>query len=869
MKNKTLQVDIAFPLFNHVRYSIINLFIVFLGIVFSFLAVTFIFFKDSLNHNTVFTLIDLLAWIGILLLVLLAIRLLKTSTEQLPSLEAVFMDSEPDCILITNQRGHILYSNNTYNKLTNLVWNKKIKSLETLLSRDQEVSEALYRLMNNLRINKEGKEEFRLMHSLNNNSQSSGPHWYRLETRILPVLSHKEKNLYAWRITDITSERKDQEKFFRELQNAIDYLDHSPVGFMSADHQGKILYVNATLAEWLGINLTKFTSKSISIGDITAGEGLSIIQSVHAEPEIQKTVTLDLDFRRIDDGHGFPVKIIHHVLASYDDKPGESRTVVISRKNLDSNDSSGTIATMRFNRFFNNMPMAIASIDKKGRILRTNAPFLKLFPSTMEKNSTSHDIFSIVHENEKQKLITALDDANNQKSDILPIDSRHPEDENRHFRFYINAVINRSIEDPEEQAILYAIDITEQKALEAGMVKTQKLNAVGTLAGGIAHDFNNVLTAILLSSDHLLLQSRSSDASFADLMEIKHNANRAAILVRQLLAFSRKQTMSLTVLNLTEVIGNLRMMIQRIIPPQVKLHIDYERELWEVKTDVSQFEQVLVNLCVNAHHAMHNDGGLLTLRTRNIPSTEVYSFNSLDLPKKDMVLVEVEDTGIGMSSDIMEKIFEPFFTTKEVGKGTGLGLSVVYGIIRQSGGYILPESEIGKGSIFRILLPRYIEEENVLKSAQNPTDIAIEIPVEPADLTGNSAIVLLVEDEDSVRRGSKRMLEARGYTVHEACSGTGALKVMEELQGRVDIVISDVVMPEMDGPTLLRELRKTYPNLKFIFISGYAEDAFSKNLPKDAKFSFLSKPFSLKQLATSVHELLQSDPSNHTSSEIK
>ncbi|WP_052775020.1 cell cycle histidine kinase CckA [Candidatus Liberibacter africanus] len=861
MSSKMRQFDNAFPFANYIRYSIINMPIMFLSVIFLFLSIIFIILRDSLDNSMIFGLLSLLVIIGVLLLLLLVISSIDMAIKPTIPLETAFMDSEPEGILITNERGNVIYANNAYNKLTNVVWNKRIKTLESLLARNQEASEALYRLINRLRVHREGSEEFRLMQPLNNNFQGSGPHWYRLKARILSIELHKEKFLYAWRITDITSERKEQEIFFRELQNAIDYLDHSPVGFMSTDHQGKILYINATLAEWIGIDLTTFTSRSMSLGDIIAGEGLALIKAIRTEMNHQKTVTLDLDLRRADNGHGIPVKLVHRILASCDGKPGESRTVVVSRKNCDSSDSSETIANMRFNRFFNNIPMAIASIDRKGRILRTNAYFLKIFPNAIKSDGTSDDVFSIVHKNEKRKIISALADANDQKSDIPPIDSPHPKDENRHFRFYINATLDRSTEAPEEQAILYTVEITEQKALEARMAQTQKLNAVGTLAGGIAHDFNNVLTAILLSSDHLLLQSRSSDARFADLMAIKHNANRAAILVRQLLAFSRKQTMKLTVLNLTEVIGNLRMMIQKLIsePPQVKFTVDYERDLWDVKTDLSQFEQVLVNLCVNAHHAiMLKESGSLIVRTRNIPSTEIHTFNYSDLPTKDMVLIEVEDTGIGMPPDVMEKIFEPFFTTKEVGKGTGLGLSVVYGIIRQSGGYILPESEVGKGTIFRIFLPRHVKEN--IQETSHSHDIAVIPQEKPADLTGNSAIVLLVEDEDSVRRGSKRMLETRGYTVYEACSGTDALKIVEELQGRIDIVVSDVVMPEMDGPTLLRELRKKYPSLKFIFISGYAEDAFSKNLPKDAKFSFLSKPFSLKQLATSVHDLLQADP---------
>jgi two-component system, cell cycle sensor histidine kinase and response regulator CckA len=233
-------------------------------------------------------------------------------------------------------------------------------------------------------------------------------------------------------------------------------------------------------------------------------------------------------------------------------------------------------------------------------------------------------------------------------------------------------------------------------------------------------------------------------------------------------------------------------------------------------------------------------------------------------------MVEVSDTGTGISPEIMDKIFEPFFTTKEVGKGTGLGLSMVYGIVKQSGGYIYPESEVGRGTSFRMFLPRHVPEvqpavPGVISAAASSTEPVKTEPAasaagaEPVDLTGKSAVVLLVEDEEAVRRGGKRMLETRGYTVHEAGSGTEALDIMEELEGKVDIVVSDVVMPEMDGPTLLAELRKSYPDLKFIFVSGYAEDAFARNLPADAKFGFLPKPFSLKQLAVAVREMLDSE----------
>ncbi|MBB3452989.1 two-component system cell cycle sensor histidine kinase/response regulator CckA [Rhizobium sp. BK313] len=843
--------------------------IILLALVLVAAAAAFVVFKDQLDNETVLGGLGILAMVGIFFLVSSIIGFVEVMPQtQSDSLARSFLNSHPDGTLITDEKGRIIYANAAYGRLTGAAKATEVQSLETLLSRNRESNEALYRLANGLRDGKEGSEEFRLLKPLGPAEGSgNGAHWYRLKARVLPPEQGSGKALHIWQITDITSERDDQERFFKELQNAIDYLDHAPAGFFSAGRKGEIFYLNATLAEWLGFDLTKFTPGSMTVGDLVAGEGLTLIQSVQAEPGLKKTVTLDLDLRRAN-GQSLPVQIVHSVTSMRDGAPGESRTIVLTRQNGGDNDQSASVAAMRFSRFFNNTPMAIASVDGSGRILRTNAPFLKLFSDLVSRDDIERGaaLETVVYETDRPRLEQALAAAKDRQGDIPPIDSRNPKDDTRHFRFYINAVIDQTDEAPEEAAIVYAVEVTEQKALETQMAQTQKLNAVGTLAGGIAHDFNNVLTAILLSSDHLLLQARPSDASFADLMEIKRNANRAAVLVRQLLAFSRKQTMRPTILNLTDVIGDLRMLVDRLLSgTHVKLDVDYGRDLWPVKTDLSQFEQVLINLCVNARDAMPG-GGTLTLRTRNLSAADVPAFNYAYLPHEDMVLVEVSDTGTGIAPDIMDKIFEPFFTTKEVGKGTGLGLAMVYGIIKQSGGYIHPESEVGKGTTFRIFLPRHIVEiptviegqasENREISAMDQSVAAIVPPEEPADLTGKSAVVLLVEDEEAVRRGGKRMLETRGYTVYEAGSGVEALDIMDELDGQVDVVVSDVVMPEMDGPSLLRELRKKYPDMKFIFVSGYAEDAFARNLPADAKFGFLPKPFSLKQLAVVVRETL-------------
>ena len=836
--------------------------IILLAIVLIGMSVAFVVFKRQLGNEIVLGLLGVLAMVGVFFLVSSVIGFIEVMPQrQSDGLGKSFLDSHPDGTLITDERGRVVYANASYGVLTGAAKPTEVQTLETLLSRHRESNEALYRLTNGLREGRNGHEEFRLMRPLGAASAGPAAHWYRLKARLLPKTDGKGA-LHVWQITDITIDR--DERFFKELQNAIDYLDHAPAGFFSAGRKGEIVYLNATLAEWLGIDLTKFAPGSMSIGDLVAGEGLALIQSVKAEPGLNRTETFNLDLRR-SNGQSLPVQMVHRVTALRDGAPGESLTIVLTRQGADDVDGSASAASMRFARFFNNTPMAIASVDGEGRILRTNAPFLKMFSSVVSRDDIERGALleTIVHDQDRSRLLQALSAARDRQGDIAPIDSRHPKDDTRHFRFYVNAVIDQNDDDPEEVAIVYAVEVTEQKALENQMAQTQKMNAVGTLAGGIAHDFNNVLTAILLSSDHLLLQVRPSDASFADLMEIKRNANRAAVLVRQLLAFSRKQTMRPTVLSLTDVVGDLRMLVDRLISgTNVKLTVDYGRDLWPVKTDLSQFEQVLINLCVNARDAMPN-GGTITLRTRNLPAAEVASLNYPELPNDDLVMIEVADTGTGIPPEIMDKIFEPFFTTKEVGKGTGLGLAMVYGIVKQSGGYIHPESEVGKGTVFRIFLPRHvIEVAPVIAANENlpvaPAATEAEKPKksEPVDLTGKSAVVLLVEDEEAVRRGGKRMLETRGYTVHEAGSGIEALDIMDDLDGNVDLVVSDVVMPEMDGPTLLGELRKKYPDLKFIFVSGYAEDAFARNLPAEAKFGFLPKPFSLKQLAEAVWEML-------------
>ncbi|MEM9279482.1 MAG: ATP-binding protein, partial [Pseudomonadota bacterium] len=704
-------------------------------------------------------------------------------------------------------------------------------------------------------------EEIRLGSGLR--SGQEGARWFRLRARSMNSPTHR-KPLTVWQLSDVTADRIEQENAFQTLQDAIHYLDHAPAGFMSSDADGSLMYVNATLADWLGLDLAFFEPGSIKVNQLITDENLTLFNTLEAAQSASKTGVVDLDMTR-SDGKLLPVRLYSRNPYSSDAAPGSLRTLVLNRSAEMGDSDALRDAEIRFTRFFNNTPIAIAGINSDGKIVRTNAPFQSMFAAVIaDKGSAEQlDYSSMVSKDEQDRISTAFAKALEGVSKIDPVDLPINGDDERFVRFFFNQVSIGDLDETEhveeahqERVIVYAMEITEQRALENQFAKGQKMQAVGQLAGGIAHDFNNVLTAIIGFSDLLLGNHKPSDPSFQDIMNIKQNANRAASLVRQLLAFSRRQTLRPQVLHLSDVLSDLRMLMDRLVGDRIELDIKHGRDLWPIKADISQLEQVVVNLVVNARDAMENEGKL-QIRTRNLTEQECDAqFSFQELEPADYLLIEVQDNGSGMSKEVMDKIFEPFFSTKEVGKGTGLGLSTVYGIIKQTGGFIYPDSEEGVGTTFNVFLPRHIVSEETANEQAAAPDETKEEPKK--DLTGN-ATILLVEDEDAVRAFGSRALISRGYEVHEASSGVEALEIMEDYGDEIDLVVSDVVMPEMDGPTLLGELRKTHPDLKFIFVSGYAEEAFAKNLPEQEreKFGFLPKPFSLKQLATTVKEMLE------------
>jgi two-component system, cell cycle sensor histidine kinase and response regulator CckA len=784
--------------------------------------------------------LGVLATVGVLFLFAAAAGLLRVRRETAQrraqaELQAAFFESLGEGALLTAPDGRAAAANPGYLKLYGADSERDLRSVERLFSENPDAAEAVYRLATAAEQGRRTTEEIRMPGGIG--GQATGARWYRV--RVNPIAGRP--GYVGWLVSDITREREHQENIFQELQNAIDYLDHAPAGFFSLEPDGRLRYINATLAEWLGIDLAEFEPGSARIADFVTMESLSIVEAARPARAEAGAERLDVDLVRAD-GTRLPVRLLHRVPVAPDGTIGASRTLVLDTKG-DAGAEAGRLAELRFSRFFNSAPMAIASVDRDGRLGIANARFVMLFG---KGEATGRRLAEIVQPSDREALAAALDAALAGQHDVAAIDAALAAAPERSARFFLSPV---SDSDGHDAAIVYALDTTEQRDLEAQFAQSQKMQAVGQLAGGIAHDFNNVLTAIIGFSDLLLTSHRPTDPSFQDIMNIKQNANRAAGLVRQLLAFSRRQTLRPRVLALGELLSDLSVLLDRLLGEKVKLTVGHGSELWPVKADLNQLEQVIVNLAVNARDAMPA-GGELAIRTANVGEAESKEYRQPGFRPADYVLIEVADTGIGMPPEVLDKIFEPFFSTKDVGKGTGLGLSTVYGIVKQTGGFIFVDSEVGKGTTFRILLPRHMPQPSEEAAAKEQAGAK-----GPSDLTGNARI-LLVEDEESVRAFAARALAARGYQVYEAASGAEALEVLDRTGGAVDLVVSDVVMPGMDGPTLLTEIRKRRPDVKMIFISGYAEDAFARHLPDDESFQFLAKPFSLKELATAVKQTL-------------
>lgn len=412
---------------------------------------------------------------------------------------------------------------------------------------------------------------------------------------------------------------------------------------------------------------------------------------------------------------------------------------------------------------------------------------------------------------------------------------------------YLQVTLGRMMDKGKIVLVGILNDATELKTLEAQFVQSQKMQAIGQLAGGVAHDFNNLLTAISGHCDLLLLRHDAGDPDYADLIQISHNSNRAASLVGQLLAFSRKQNLKPQALDLRDTMVDLAHLLNRLIGERIQLEVTHAPGPQTIRADRRQLEQVIVNLVVNARDAMP-EGGKITVQTRSEFLAEETQRDHARLLPGDYVVIEVADAGTGIPPDALAKIFEPFFTTKKTGEGTGLGLSTAYGIVKQTGGFIFVESEMGQGTKFSLYFPATTAVE------QPDTQDAQHEPTKPTQRT--DAVILLVEDEAPVRAFASRALRLRGYSVIEAGDAEAALEILEDQALAVDLFVTDVVMPGMDGPTWVRKALKHRPDTGVVFMSGYAEEGRAEKQARIPNSVFLPKPFSLQQFTTLVQERL-------------
>lgn len=487
---------------------------------------------------------------------------------------------------------------------------------------------------------------------------------------------------------------------------------------------------------------------------------------------------------------------------------------------------------------FADLPVPLLKLAPDGLIMASNGDAASLLGEDTPEGMNVTNLMEGLGRPIRDWLAEAAEGRGLHKSEFLRL--TRPDRET-----FVQVTLSRITTD--DQIALFAVlnDATELKTLEAQFVQSQKMQAIGQLAGGIAHDFNNLLTAISGHCDLLLLHHDQGDRDFADLVQINQNANRAAALVGQLLAFSRKQTLKSEILDMRDTLSDLTHLLNRLVGEKVELELRYDPMLSPIRADKRQLEQVVMNLVVNARDAMP-DGGRIEIATSDLTLESALKRDRAQVPPGRYVQVTVSDNGQGIPVEVQPKIFEPFYTTKRTGEGTGLGLSTVYGIVKQSGGYIFVESAVGSGSKFTLLFPIFTGSM-AAERAESSKSAASTV-----NAPGEDGTVLLVEDEAPVRAFASRALQLKGFRVLEADCGEQALEILQDAELDVDIFVTDVVMPGLDGPSWIKKARMDRPDARVVFMSGYSDGIFDAESEEVPNSVFLAKPFSLNDLTETV-----------------
>ena len=654
------------------------------------------------------------------------------------------------------------------------------------------------------------------------------------------TLSLEEQNKT---LLDEINRRKQAETALKKSEQRLRFIiDQSPIGICTADLHGNILSTNQAYEQMLGYS--KDELKKLSFFDITHPDDLPKNRELFQEMHSQKTPGFDIEkiYIRKDGTH---INVCLHTTGGNIEE-GDSTFGIAFVEDITAR-KHAEMELLQSKQLIESVINGIADPvfvkDEKHRWIMLNDAFCRMFGKTCEEilGKSDYDFFS-----EKQAaLFWEYDDivfasnksTINEEYIVIAEETRIVSTNKSPFTNPITGTIN---------LVGTLRDITDARRMEEQFRQAQKMESVGRLAGGVAHDFNNMLGVILGHTEMLLEHQDLSLSIRTDLKEIRKAAERSGGLTRQLLAFARKQTVAPKVLDINNTVDGMTKMMRRLIGEDIDLVWDPCRDIWPVKIDPGQIDQILVNLCVNARDAI-DDNGKLTIETNNSVFDEDYCKYHTDFKPGEYVMLAVSDNGCGMNREILDNIFEPFFTTKKIGVGTGLGLATVFGIVKQNNGFINVYSEQNKGTTFKIYLPRHIGTSETLR----------EKPQIQQTKKGSETI-LLVEDEPAILEMTTMMLEGLGYNVMAAATPGEALRYVEKYPKQIQLLMTDVIMPEMNGKELAKKILARYPDLKRVFMSGYTADVIAHHGVLDKGVHFIQKPFSIQDLATKLREVLES-----------
>ncbi|MGB3626285.1 MAG: response regulator [Henriciella sp.] len=748
-----------------------------------------------------------------------------------------WIDSLDEAVLVADQGGAPLAANEPYRELTRIALSGQQDSagpvtVDRIFSASPGLAAPVFRLSKAAKACEARREVLPAMTI----GSDSLPVQYEVSVAPLP------RSRVVWRLRRISGvEAATGASDMKAL-----YVEDAPLGFFAAKPDGTITYANNWLREHIGL---PETAKNIRLDDIMRPEFVKMLARDKKSGAPGRANIMI----RTRDGVEMPVQTITTWSGKGADAQGRTVVVANSQSQLAGEDRFLAASASRPARpdgdpMFDDAPFGAVRLEgnsvEAAIILDANKALLEMAEGRSAPGTQFSDLFvdeGTGEDSLASKLVDAID---------KPVGLKLSGDEPKSVNVFV------TLDNVGQPSVAYIIDMTEQKELELRLAQGEKMQAIGQLAGGVAHDFNNVLTGIMLNNDELMTRHPVGDPSYENLKSIHEFSVRAKDLVHMLLAYARQQTFKREVFNVTDFLSEFGILLRQILDERIEFDTLHGRNLPYIKADKNQLETAIINLVTNARDAMllsGQSGGKLTIRTSRATGEDAHKHGFNYVEDGEYLLVEVIDNGHGIPSNILDKIFQPFFTTKDVGVGTGLGLATVYGIIKQSEGYVCPISKVGKGTTFQIYLPALKADEVPMPEIVGPEDEAVDH--RPVDISGRGRI-LLVEDEKGVRDIAVMHLISRGYEVESAQDGEEALEILQEESGAFDLVISDVVMPGMDGPTLIREAKEYLGDARVIFISGYAERDLAKKLDDDREVSFLPKPFSVRQLAERVKQQL-------------